>query len=145
VPDWRWAKAQGIAESALDPNAVSAVGARGIMQLMPATWAELCRGFGWRNVSPFSAPHNIFAGVFYQARMDRVWSGRGRSVAQRHALGLASYNAGPRSILAAQAACGDAASWPEIAPCLAAVTGATHARETIGYVQRVSTLRDRMP
>lgn len=36
--DWRWFKAQGMAESNLDSAATSFVGARGVMQLMPATY-----------------------------------------------------------------------------------------------------------
>ena len=39
--DWYWFKAQGIAESGLRGNARSWVNAKGIMQLMPRTFAEL--------------------------------------------------------------------------------------------------------
>ena len=39
--DWHWFKAQGIAESGLRGNARSWVNAKGIMQLMPRTFAEL--------------------------------------------------------------------------------------------------------
>lgn len=38
--DWRWLKAQMLAESAADPQAVSPVGALGLAQFMRATWAE---------------------------------------------------------------------------------------------------------
>src|SRR5215813_2941854 len=36
--DWRYFKAQGFAESGLKATAVSWVGARGVMQLMPSTF-----------------------------------------------------------------------------------------------------------
>jgi membrane-bound lytic murein transglycosylase MltF len=104
---------------------------------MPPTWAEICRALGWRNVSPFSAPHNIFAGVYYQARMDRIWA-RQRTIAERHALGLASYNAGPGSILKAQALCAGARLWEDVAPCLPLVTGAAAAKQTVEYGPRIA-------
>ena len=40
IADWRLLKAQAIAESNLDPRAVSPVGAVGLTQFMPATWNE---------------------------------------------------------------------------------------------------------
>jgi len=140
-PDWRWAKAQGVQESGLNSTICSPVGACGIMQVMPATWQEIQRAMGWRNVSAFSAHHNILGGAFYQARMDRIWSGRGRSTFEAHQLGLASYNAGAGSILEAQAQCADARLWPEIAPCLPAVTGAANARQTTDYGMRIGRWR----
>ena len=139
-PDWLWVKAQGIQESALDPASVSPVGARGIMQVMPATWAGIQKAMGWRNVSPHSAPHNIFGGTWYQARMAKIWSGRKRAPAEAYDLGLASYNAGAGTILAAQARCADARLWVEIAPCLGAVSGPANARQTIDYVRRIGRL-----
>jgi soluble lytic murein transglycosylase-like protein len=39
--DWRWFKAQAIAESGLDEKAVSRVSAKGLMQIMPATFADM--------------------------------------------------------------------------------------------------------
>jgi soluble lytic murein transglycosylase-like protein len=137
-PGWLWAKAQGEQESALDPMAVSPVGARGVMQVMPATWAEISKAMGWRNVSPHSAPHNIFGGVWYQARMARIWSGRNRALGEAYDLGLASYNAGAGTILRAQALCADARLWPEVAPCLVSVSGPANARQTLDYVRRIA-------
>ena len=143
-PDWRWSKAQGVQESALDPAAVSPVGARGIMQVMPATWTEIQKAMGWRGISPHSAPHNIFGGVWYQARMARIWSGRDRSLGEAYDLGLASYNAGAGTILRAQALCADARLWLVIAPCLVSVSGSADARQTIDYVRLIAQIRLRL-
>jgi hypothetical protein len=143
-PDWRWAKAQGVQESGLDPAAVSPVGARGVMQVMPATWVEIQKAMGWRGISPHSASHNIFGGVWYQARMARIWAGRDRSVAAAYDLGLASYNAGVGTVLRAQTLCADARLWTEIAPCLISVSGRANARQTIDYVSRIAQIRSRL-
>lgn len=115
------------------------------MQVMPGTWTEIQKAMGWRNISPHSAPHNIFGGVWYQARMARIWSGRGRSLFESYDLGLASYNAGPGTILAAQTRCADARLWAGIAPCLIEVSGQAHSRETIGYVRNIARWRSAMP
>jgi soluble lytic murein transglycosylase-like protein len=143
-PDWRWTKAQGVQESGLNPAAASPVGARGVMQTMPATWAEIQKAMGWRNVSPASAHHNIFGGVYYQSRMARIWA-RNRTVAEAYDLGLASYNAGAGTILRAQAACGDARPWAAIAPCLVRVSGAANAKQTTDYVRLIARWRSLMP
>lgn len=127
-----------------NPDAVSPVGARGIMQVMPPTWQEIERAMGWRNVSPHSAPHNIFGGVYYQSRMVRIWAGRGRTPAEAFDLGLGSYNAGAGTIISAQKKCGDARLWPEIAPCLARASSAAHAKETTGYVRNIHKWRAMM-
>ncbi len=114
------------------------------MQVMPATWTEIQRAMGWRNVSPHSAPHNIFGGSWYQARMARIWSGRNRPLMEAWSLGLASYNAGAGTILKAQGLCGDALLWSEISPCLFQVSG-KHSKETIGYVRNIARWRSMMP
>lgn len=54
--DWLLLKAQAIAESALNPTAVSRVGARGLAQFMARTWEE------WRDGVPGIAeapPENL--------------------------------------------------------------------------------------
>jgi soluble lytic murein transglycosylase-like protein len=136
-PDWLWVKAQGIQESRLDPQALSSVGAKGIMQVMPATWAEIQKAMGWRGISPYSAPHSIFGGTWYQSRMARMWW-RQRTVPEAYDLGLASYNAGAGTILKAQALCQGAHLWGAISPCLSQVSGAANARQTTDYVRRIA-------
>ena len=62
---WTWFKAQAIAESDLNPTAVSTVGARGLMQFMPATAKEM----GLED--PFNPGASIDAGIRYCRNIDR--------------------------------------------------------------------------
>jgi membrane-bound lytic murein transglycosylase D len=48
--DWNLLKAQAIAESALDPDAISKVGAKGLAQFVGKTWEE------WKDGSPGIQP-----------------------------------------------------------------------------------------
>ncbi|TXH12606.1 MAG: lytic transglycosylase domain-containing protein, partial [Hyphomicrobiaceae bacterium] len=77
------------AESGGDPNAVSPVGAFGVMQLMPETARKLIKGTGWTEADLRRNPRlQVKYGLKYLSQMiDRQ---RG-NIAQ----GLAAYNAGP--------------------------------------------------
>jgi soluble lytic murein transglycosylase-like protein len=134
-------KAQAIQESSLNPAAVSPVGAAGLMQFMPGTWADVSRQLGWRNIDPRSPQHSIIAGAFYMRQLRAMWSRRERTAIEQNDLAQASYNGGPGSVLAAQRKCGDARLWPEISPCLAWITGRKNAAETIGYVRNIAKWR----
>lgn len=74
-------------ESCYDQRAVSRSGARGLMQLMPATAREL----GVRD--SFDAEQNIEGGVRYLGKMLKRFNHNLR-------LGLAAYNAGPEAVAA---------------------------------------------
>lgn len=127
-------KAQLYQESRLDPNAVSPVGARGLAQFMPGTWADVSRQLGVAG-----SPHDamaIEAGAYYMAQLRRTWR-RDRAALDRNDLAAASYNAGTGNILKAQALCGDARMWGAVQECLALVTGARNAHETRTYVMRI--------
>lgn len=85
IPEgWIWAVMR--VESNGDIRAVSPVGAMGLMQIMPATWASL-RARYWLGSDPFDVRDNILAGAAYLREMyDRY----GDVTAM-----LAAYNAGP--------------------------------------------------
>lgn len=143
LPDWQLWKAQLFQESHLDPAAVSHVGARGIAQFMPGTWADMARRLDMpAGVTPHDARYAIEAGAVYDADLRRQWS-RNRPAQEAHRLALASYNAGAGNILKAQKVCGGAVLWSAIAPCLPVITG-DHARETQGYIQRIEHWRQLM-
>ena len=84
VPE-HWIRAVMRVESAGDRNAVSRAGAIGLMQVMPATYAQLRRQYGL-GADPFDIRDNIFAGAAYLRQMYDRYGAPGF---------LAAYNAGP--------------------------------------------------
>ena len=70
--DWRWFKAQAIAESGLKPDARSKSGARGIMQIMPGTFREIQKKNA--HLKDVNSPRwNIAAGIYYDRQLYRKW------------------------------------------------------------------------
>ncbi|HUT76834.1 MAG TPA: lytic transglycosylase domain-containing protein, partial [Polyangia bacterium] len=79
-------------ESRFNPEAVSPVGARGLMQLMPQTAKYLAELIGWKGRhDAFEPEFNIAAGSFYIAKLIDQFDGDVD-------LALAAYNAGPTKI-----------------------------------------------
>ncbi len=117
-------------------DAVSPVGAAGVAQFMPGTWADVSRQLGYgAAVTPHMAGPAIEAGAAYMARLRRGWSSP-RPEDDRLKLAQASYNAGFGNILAAQRACNGAVLYPPIMECLPRITG-RHAAETLHYVPAI--------
>jgi membrane-bound lytic murein transglycosylase MltF len=100
--DWQYFKAQGMAESGLDPRARSRVGARGVMQLMPATYKGIqsnMRGFGTIDDPEF----NIAAGILHDHDLWERWEReRHSSPEERARFMFGAYNAGEGPILRAK-------------------------------------------
>ncbi|MDP1908653.1 MAG: lytic transglycosylase domain-containing protein, partial [Hyphomicrobium sp.] len=127
-----WSLVHGITrqESSFDRGAMSRVGARGMMQLMPGTAREESGkvGVGYDLGRLTSDPsYNVMLGSSYFQRMLRQWGGN-------YVLAVASYNAGAGNVRKWVARYGDPRNanvdtlrWIEQIPFA----------ETKGYVQRV--------
>jgi membrane-bound lytic murein transglycosylase MltF len=88
--DWLLMAAQGYQESALNQNARSAVGAIGVMQIMPATGRDLKVG-DIRKVEP-----NVHGGIKYMRWMiDNYYGDEPMTQLDKALFSFASYNAGP--------------------------------------------------
>jgi membrane-bound lytic murein transglycosylase MltF len=138
--DWRHFKAQAMAESQLNPTAVSPVGARGLMQLMPSTFQII------QSKRPeFSAiddpEWNIAAGIMHDRHLWKRWSAT-ITEAGRPAFMFGSYNAGEGTILRAtekaRAQQLDHTSWESIEQIAPGVPRWRY-RETLGYVRKIDT------
>jgi membrane-bound lytic murein transglycosylase MltF len=91
--DYLLMAAQGYQESGLDQNKKSPVGAIGVMQVMPATGAELKVG----DITQMEA--NIHAGVKYMRfMMDNYYGNEPMDRVNKGLFTFASYNAGPNRI-----------------------------------------------
>ena len=80
-------------ESAFYPQAQSPVGARGLMQLMPATGQQVASALGQRGGSAelFEVDHNVLLGsAYYRQLLDRFGGNR--------VFALTAYNAGPHRV-----------------------------------------------
>lgn len=145
--DWRWFKAQGMAESDLTPTAKSRVGARGIMQLMPSTFAEIQSKR--REFTRIDDPEwNIAAGIAHDRYLWTLWDDRVHDADERWDFTFASYNAGQGTIYRAQRAADslhlNRACWKDIER-VAPGTPRWRYTETLGYVRKIRANRERLP
>jgi soluble lytic murein transglycosylase-like protein len=142
--DWQYFKAQAMAESGLDPDAESWVGARGLMQLMPSTYKQIQTArpeFGAINDPEW----NIAAGIMHDRYLWRYWGGKGVGDAQRNYFMFGSYNAGEgtigRAVQTAKARELDTFLWPNI-ELVAPNVPRWRYRETLGYVHKIDNFYD---
>ena len=136
--DWKWFKAQAIAESNLYHNAKSWVNAKGIMQIVPTTFQEI------KSKNPhlgdINQPRwNIAAGIYYDQQLYGKWKAE-RPFKDRMCFTFGSYNAGFRNIVKAQNVCKkngiNENLWKNIKSIASKVRGWRH-RETLAYVRRI--------
>ena len=134
--DWRWLKAQDIAESNLDPTAESEAGAQGIAQFMPDTWAQECKLLYGKVHDVFDATYAIQVQAAYMAKLWHMWTAP-RPEIDHLQLAFASYNAGFGNILKAQKIARGVRDYDSIIVQLNRVTGMDNANQTIDYVLRI--------
>jgi membrane-bound lytic murein transglycosylase F len=132
--DWHWFKAQGIAESGLSAKAKSSAGAKGIMQILPATYEEIkAKNPHFTHIE--EPRWNIAAGIFYDRMLYRKWK-KGLPTEQRLTFAMASYNAGygniNKAFKKAQKRVGEVKQWGQVEPFAPG--------ETRHYVRRIKGL-----
>jgi soluble lytic murein transglycosylase-like protein len=139
--EWKWFKAQAIAESNLKARAQSWVNAKGIMQLMPKTFHEIKK----KNPSfvDINEPRwNIAAGIYYDRQLYKKWKAE-RPFRDKISFTFASYNAGFRNIVKAQRTAKKRGLnenlWHNIKSVAPKVRGWRH-EETVGYVDKITTM-----
>lgn len=141
--DWRYFKAQAIAESGLRTDAQSPEGAVGVMQLLPSTFQEIAEEVDHIHPDIQNPQWNIAAGIYYDRKLWETWKAK-RPFRERLNFTFGSYNAGKGTILQAQEIAlvkgWDARSWEVIEKALPHVIG-EGSRETIGYVRRIHRIR----
>jgi membrane-bound lytic murein transglycosylase MltF len=136
--DWRYFKAQAMAESNLDSAALSYVGARGIMQIMPSTFAEVQSRQG-EFASIDDVEWNIGAGIYYDRQLWRQWKQLAANDERRRFM-FGSYNAGHGTITRARQMAEsrqlNAHAWASIEQVAPDVRRWRH-DETLGYVRKI--------
>ncbi|MBP5392752.1 MAG: transglycosylase SLT domain-containing protein, partial [Bacteroidaceae bacterium] len=113
--DWRLLAAMSYQESGFDPQAVSSMGAMGLMQLMPAT----ADAMGVPKDKRFDPEHNISASARYIRKVSQSFSDI-KDAEERIKFTLAAYNGGVGHVQDAQTltrkAGRDHQVWQEVAP-----------------------------
>jgi membrane-bound lytic murein transglycosylase F len=137
--DWHYFKAQGLAESGLDPNARSPVGARGVMQLMPGTYAMIKKARSEQFGGIEDPEWNIAAGILYSRDLWQIW-GDTPDETERLRFMFGSYNAGPGTIKRATRLAKtrqlDERTWKSVETVAPSVQRWRY-KETLPYVRRI--------
>ncbi len=141
--DWHYFKAQAVAESRLQADARSRVGALGVMQIMPRTFEEITRKNPSIKGTREQPRWNISAGIYYDRMIWNLWKAD-RPHLDRINFMFGSYNAGKGNIIKAQKIANKKGlnpnMWGSIKSTLPDVTG-EKSKETIGYVNKIGEIK----
>jgi len=141
--DWRFFKAQAIAESRLEADAKSKVGAVGIMQIMPKTYKEIQKKNPMIKGSNLQPRWNISAGIYYNRQMWNAWKKK-HTLQDKIDFMFGSYNAGRGNIIKAQTNAKSQGlnphQWKSVEIMLPKVTG-KHSQETIRYINKIKAIK----
>ncbi len=136
--DWTMFKAQGMAESGLTASAKSAVGARGVMQLMPSTFAQI-QSARPEFESIDDPEWNIAAGIMHDRYLWKLYE-TDLTDDERMRFMFASYNAGEGTINRARAVADasrlDRTHWSSVEQVAPQVLHWRY-QETLGYVRKI--------
>jgi len=141
--DFLYLKSQSIAESNLNPNAISPVGAIGLMQIMPKTYTYIITKNPELKGSINDIETNIASGIYYMSLLWNRWKQK-QTWIDHWDFCTSSYNAGMGNIIKAQKISIklnlNPNIWTSIQRTLPQVTG-KHSTETINYVSRIKEIR----
>lgn len=146
--DWRLMAAQCYQESTFDPKAYSWAGAKGLMQIMPSTAAQL----GLAQDDVYDPEQNIYAAARYLSKLNGLFQDV-RNPQERQRFVLASYNGGHFHIRDAMALANkygkNPRSWNDVAEFVLKLENAQYYKdpvvrygymrgsETVNYVARI--------
>ncbi|WDP91519.1 MAG: transglycosylase SLT domain-containing protein [Desulfobacter sp.] len=141
--NWREFKSQAISESGLNEDARSAMGARGIMQIMPRTFEEIKYKTPAIRGTIQQPRWSIAAGIAYDRSIWNIFKEK-RPLQDRKDFMFGAYNAGKGSIIKAQKKADSNGMnpnrWTSIEITLPEVTGA-RSKETINYVTKIKQIK----
>ena len=144
--DWRNFKSQSIAESGLNPEAKSPVGAQGIMQIMPLTYNEIRNKNKFVSGSVFDPKYAIPAGIYYDSTLfnSKLLTPK-KTLQDKIDYMMGSYNAGLGNIYKSQKECIekkiDDSKWDCVMQTLPLITG-NFSKETFEYVRRIKGIKE---
>ena len=142
--DWRHFKAQAVAESRLNANAKSRVGALGVMQIMPRTFEEIRKKHPVIKGTRSQPRWSIAAGIYYDRQLWNTWKAE-RPFLDRLNFTFGSYNTGKGNIIKAQKAAKKKGLnpnlWKSMEKELPGITG-KNSKETIGYVKKIENITE---